>query len=238
MGKKDDVYQYWISQIPKLASLTSPAEFLQQGTMMKEGKLKYEIVDEFYDNILIEISLIMGIVHICLSLLRYLPSNWSGVGWLGFIIGGYFFFPYLLHATSIVNFCGIISKGAAEEVGLQLLIGGVVVACLLALIQHRMHGLHEIAKSIQIFADVLSYLRLYALGLAAMIMANTFNDLGLSVGFAAGFFILLIGHGVNMLIGIMAGVIHGLRLNFIEWYHYSFEGGGKIFKPLKILKVR
>jgi len=31
----------------------------------------------------------------------------------------------------------------------------------------------------------------------------------------------------------MSGVIHGLRLNFIEWYHYSFEGDGKLFNPLK-----
>jgi V/A-type H+-transporting ATPase subunit I len=31
----------------------------------------------------------------------------------------------------------------------------------------------------------------------------------------------------------MGGVIHGLRLNFLEWYHYSFEGGGKRFNPLK-----
>ncbi|EPP35519.1 putative V-type sodium ATP synthase subunit I domain protein [Chlamydia psittaci 84-8471/1] len=31
----------------------------------------------------------------------------------------------------------------------------------------------------------------------------------------------------------MGGVIHGLRLNFIEWYHYSFDGGGKLLHPLK-----
>jgi len=34
----------------------------------------------------------------------------------------------------------------------------------------------------------------------------------------------------------MGGVIHGLRLNFIEWYHYSFDGDGKLFDPLKLLK--
>jgi V/A-type H+-transporting ATPase subunit I len=35
----------------------------------------------------------------------------------------------------------------------------------------------------------------------------------------------------------MGGTIHGLRLNFLEWYHYSFEGGGKPFDPLRKLKV-
>jgi V/A-type H+-transporting ATPase subunit I len=89
---------------------------------------------------------------------------------------------------------------------------------------------------IQVFADVLSYLRLYALALAGMIMATTFNDMGMTVGLLGGFIVILAGHAVNILLGIMAGVIHGLRLNFIEWYHFSFDGGGRLFKPLKLLK--
>jgi V/A-type H+-transporting ATPase subunit I len=80
-------------------------------------------------------------------------------------------------------------------------------------------------------------LRLYALGLAGSIMAATFNNVGAAVGFAAGVLVVLLGHGVNILLGTMSGVIHGLRLNFIEWYHYSFDGGGKLFNPLMKHKV-
>ena len=43
---------------------------------------------------------------------------------------------------------------------------------------------------------------------------------------------------MNLGLGLMSGIIHGLRLNFLEWYHYCFEGGGRLFKPLKRLKTK
>jgi V/A-type H+-transporting ATPase subunit I len=114
---------------------------------------------------------------------------------------------------------------------------GVVFAVVAALIQEKWAGAAEILTAIQVFADALSYLRLYALGMASMIMAVTFNQLGEMVGLTLGIFIIIIGHAVNIAVGLMGGVIHGLRLNFLEWYHYSFEGGGKAFNPLKIIKL-
>ena len=100
----------------------------------------------------------------------------------------------------------------------------------------------SIAKVIELFADILSYLRLYALGLAGMILASTFNDMGLglmeSFGVIVGSIVIVVGHMINIVVGIMGGTIHGLRLNFIEWYHHCFEGGGKLFQPLKLLTKR
>ena len=151
------------------------------------------------------------------------------------------FFPSMMNgATSIFNFLGWIPKKAGSEIGMQLVYIGIGVAWILALVQHKKKGIEEPLKCMQIFADVLSYLRLYALSLAGIIMASTFNQLarevGNSFGYVFGFFIIVLGHMLNMTIGIMGGVIHGLRLNFLEWYHYSFDGGGKIFNPLKIIK--
>ena len=54
---------------------------------------------------------------------------------------------------------------------------------------------------VQVFADVLSYLRLYALGLAGSIMASTFNDIGQDVGLLIGWIVILFGHSVNILLG-------------------------------------
>ena len=104
-------------------------------------------------------------------------------------------------------------------------------------IQKRLHGLDEILRVINVFADVMSYLRIYALSLAGLIMASTFNNIAAKSPIYAGIFIILVGHTVNLVIAIQGGIIHGLRLNFIEWYHYSFEGGGKLFNPLKLLKL-
>ncbi|MEX0961572.1 MAG: V-type ATP synthase subunit I [Simkaniaceae bacterium] len=236
MEKRDDVYEEWVNKIPDLASAKTGEEFLLKGKLMKEGVLKYVVIDEFNQNLFLEFSLLIGVIHIALSLFRYLRRDIANLGWISFMIGGYLFFPSMLKATSLFHFLHVIDKQSAKEIGYQMLFFGIGFSVITALIQHRLKGIAEITKVIQIFSDVLSYLRLYALGLAGMIMASTFNSIGGGAQFFFGVFILLIGHAVNMTLGIMGGVIHGLRLNFLEWYHYSFDGGGKLFNPLRYLK--
>jgi V/A-type H+-transporting ATPase subunit I len=53
------------------------------------------------------------------------------------------------------------------------------------------------------------------------------------VGFIPAVLILIFGHSINLLLGIMGGVVHGLRLNFLEWYRWSFEGDGLMFKHFR-----
>ncbi len=232
---QDADYQEWVKAIPALAKAKTPESFLLQGHEIKQGKLQYTVMNSVQDGLIMEFALLIGMLHIALSLLRSVRRDLSHLGWVCAIFGGYLYFPALLHTTSSVHALGLMSKVATEQVGLQLLLGGIAVAILLALIQHRWKGLASIAKSIEIFADILSYLRLYALGLAGMILASTFNSMGEKVGFVFGFLIILVGHGLNIVLGIMGGIIHGLRLNFIEWYHHSFEGGGRLFNPLRRL---
>ena len=114
---------------------------------------------------------------------------------------------------------------------------GLILAVGIAIFRHKLLGLLEASNLIQIFGDVLSYLRLYALGLAGSLLTATMLDLAASVPFVFGLIILLLGHAVNIVLGIMGGIIHGLRLNFLEWYHYSFEGGGRMFNPLRKQKI-
>jgi V/A-type H+/Na+-transporting ATPase subunit I len=239
VSQKDDVYMYWVHEIPAVAQAKNGQEFLSLAVVKKPGgEVKYPAYSTFSDNILLEISLMLGVIHISLSLLRYLNRNWAGIGWVAFLIGGYLYFPSILNATSMVNFLGWVDKNVAHDIGDQLLYSGIGVAVVLALIQKRLKGLAEIMNVVQVFADVLSYLRLYALALAGSIMAATFNEIGAMIGLVGGFAIIILGHGVNILLGLMAGVIHGLRLNFIEWYHYSFDGGGRLLKPLMLLKSK
>jgi V/A-type H+-transporting ATPase subunit I len=234
----DDVYQFWASKFPEVSSATNGYEFIHAAVEKKDGIIRYDALDTFTDYILLEFSLLIGVIHLSFSFLRYLPRHWAGLGWLAFMIGGYLYFPSMLHATSLLNFTGLIDKETATKVGLQLIYCGIGLALVLSLIQKRLKGLGEISTLVQVFADVLSYLRLYALGLAGASMAATFNDMGMAVGLLFGWVIILFGHAVNILLGIMAGMIHGLRLNFIEWYHYSFEGGGRLLKPLMRLKAK
>lgn len=118
-------------------------------------------------------------------------------------------------------------------VGYYVTFIGLGVAILGGVIQRGLRGLDEITAVIQVFSDVLSYLRLYALSLAGAMVGNTVMVMSERFSPAVGILIIIFGHTVNIALSIMGGVIHGLRLNFIEWYHYSFNGGGKLLHPLK-----
>jgi len=238
LKNQDDVYQFWLKRFPNISKASSGKEMLEIATEQKKKVMTYPIVDEFFSNIMLEFILVVGIVHISLGFLRFLRRNIAGLGWIFFLIGGYFFFPSILHATTIPEFMGWISKPVSSALGLQFLYIGVGFAVILGFIQHRLKGLGEIAHLVQVIADVLSYLRLYALSLAGAIMASTFNQEGSDLNLLLGFIVILAGHSVNMMLALGGGFIHGLRLNFIEWYHYCFDGGGRLFKPLHKLKFK
>jgi V/A-type H+-transporting ATPase subunit I len=64
------------------------------------------------------------------------------------------------------------------------------------------------------------------------------TTLGIELGVIATIFVILFGHLINISLSAMSATIHGLRLNFLEWYRFCFEGGGRLFNPLRIRKVK
>ena len=234
--QKDDVYKEIVENYPIVQKTSNPKEFLSLASKVDNNIKIYEPLEDFKKNVLLEFSLFIGVIHISFSLLRYFFRNFPSIGWVIFMIGGYLYFPSIVDATSFIHFLNILQKPLAFQIGEILLFSGLSIALILALIQKKLKGFIDLTNMIQIFADVLSYLRLYALALAGMIMAETFNNLGLKFGIGIGFIIIIFGHIINLILCVMGGVIHGLRLNFIEWYHYCFEGDGKLFNPLKLFK--
>ena len=233
--ERDAVYEHWVSTYPQLTTVTDGREILEKASSDKHGSPTYHMLEDFSGNIILETTLLIGIIHISLSFLRVVKKNVAGLGWIAFMIGGYLYFPGMLQSTSLVNFMGWLDKTLASAVGLQLIYVGLTFAVVSAMIQKGLKGCGEISSIIQIFVDVLSYLRLYALSLAAAIMASTFNQEGSTLGLIFGAIAIFLGHCINISVGLMGGIIHGLRLNFLEWYHHCFDGGGKLFKPLKKL---
>lgn len=86
------------------------------------------------------------------------------------------------------------------------------------------------------FGDVLSYLRLFALGLASTSLGLAFNDLGArasrteGVGLLLAALVLLLGHTINLGLAIMSGFVHGLRLNYIEFLRWGTTTEGRPFR--------
>jgi V/A-type H+-transporting ATPase subunit I len=236
-NRNDRTYQSWVKEYPQLTKATKGQELLFQGYTEKDGVRNYSLLAKMTDQILLEIALVIGVVHIMIGMIRYLPRNYPNIGWIIFLVGSLLYFPSYLQAPSFINYWWGVPLDRGGEIGLQLIGIGIPSAIGLSIFKNGLLGLTEVMNLIQVFADVLSYLRLYALGLSGSIVSATINDVASMLPLLLGIVLMAIGHMVNMLLGIMGGVIHGLRLNFLEWYHYSFEGGGKKFKPLEIKQI-
>ncbi len=90
---------------------------------------------------------------------------------------------------------------------------------------------------ISAFSDIISYIRLFAVGLATVEIAKSFNQMSADistgvVGIIAGILILLLGHTMNLLMGALSVIVHGVRLNMLEFSgHLGMEWTGIPYKP-------
>ena len=97
-----------------------------------------------------------------------------------------------------------------------------------------------------VIGDLLSYIRLFALGLASAILGQVFNQFAFDlapdiplVGILVTLIILLIGHGINIFMSGLGAFVHPLRLTFVEFYkNAGFIGGGKEYKPYQRVQVK
>ncbi|MDR1499756.1 MAG: ATPase [Tannerellaceae bacterium] len=93
-----------------------------------------------------------------------------------------------------------------------------------------------------LLGDTLSYIRLFAIGLAGGILGGVFNMMGVemteglpvAVRIPLMLFVLLVGHGMNIALCMISSLVHPIRLIFVEYFKNSeFEGGGTAYLPFK-----
>lgn len=179
------------------------------------------------------VSILIGMAHITLSVAiqGYRQKDFSQYGWIIVIWAGY----------ALIN--SKMGKGEDNPIAMWIMIAGLAVVFVFSSKSKNIGlriaaGVNGLLGIIQIFSDVLSYLRLFALSVATVYMSQTFNmlagDLNESIPFVGWIFaalVLILGHFINLVLAIMGGVIHGLRLNFLEWYRWCFEGDGLPYRP-------
>jgi V/A-type H+-transporting ATPase subunit I len=86
-------------------------------------------------------------------------------------------------------------------------------------------------------SDILSYARLFGMGLATGVIAMVFNKVAMMiwggvVGTTIAIVILVVGHVFNLGINTLGAYVHACRLQYIEFFGKFYEGGGVLFKPL------
>ena len=161
------------------------------------------------------------------------PAALAPLGWL-LVIGGGLLLGSQLISEGLPLWPGQVSM--VLGLGLVVLFSGYGASPLARIGQGAM-ALTRLTKA---FGDVLSYLRLFALGLASASLAAAFNDMAAGarealsgLGLLAALLILALGHGLNFVLAIASAVIHGLRLNFIEFFDWGVPDEGRLFRAFE-----
>lgn len=225
-----------INLVPDGTAVKSYYEFVGSNIPTPMGELPFQML----------LALGIGVFHICLAMIikavgytkRFgFKENIATWGWLILIVGGL-----------IVALLGVGKLISAEAIKWAVIVIGAVSA--LAIYIFNTPGRNPLINvgaglwdtynmATGILGDVLSYIRLFALGLAGGMLGAAFNDLGTMVlgdggiGWVFFILILLIGHVLNLLMSCLGAFVHPLRLNFVEYFKNSgYEGKGKTYKPL------
>lgn len=193
------------------------------------------------------LALLVGIVHICLAMMvktyqstktKGFANSLSTWGWTLLIVGG-------------VVVGGLALMGVMDKALTKWIV--IVIGCLSALGIFFLNDLHRnpllnvgsglwetYNTATGLLGDVLSYLRLYALGLAGAKLGEAFNAIGVQAlgdggaRWIAFILIVVIGHVLNIAMCVLGAFVHPLRLNFLEFFKNSgYEGSGRKYKPLQ-----
>ena len=99
-------------------------------------------------------------------------------------------------------------------------------------------GLADIYNITGVAGDLLSYIRLFALGVSSAILGLVVNEIAFSaqavpyIGILLTGLILIVGHTANLMLASLSAFVHPMRLTFVEFYkNVGFIGGGKPYQP-------
>ena len=212
--------------------------------LMLVGKL--EAGGSSYDVSMVA-AIAIGIFHICLALVikavgitkrAGIQQAISAWGWVILIVGG-------------LVVAGLALTHVLDAAATKIAIIAVGVLSVLGIFIFNKPGRNPLLNigaglwdtyqmATGILGDVLSYIRLYALGLAGGMLGAAFNNLGAMVlgenpTWQWVFFVLIIvlGHALNFAMSCLGAFVHPLRLTFVEYFKNSgYEGKGQEYQPL------
>lgn len=188
---------------------------------------------------LLSISLLIGMAHLVFGLilgfiqvakdhdLKHAVEE--KLGWILLMP----FIMWLLIQLGVIT--GFVAGGIIPMLPPPLYTGIIAgVGAVLIILGEGVIGVIELPA---ILSNILSYARLMAVGLASVELALIVNQMAKEmfssgiVGIIGGVLLLLIGHLINIMLGILGPFLHSLRLHYVEWFGKFYEGGGQRFMP-------
>lgn len=189
------------------------------------------------------LSIIFGVIQIMVGLSlgaysnlkkkAYTDAYTSHLGWLAIITG---IILYVL-GSMVLNISWIATIGSSIAIIAAIAIVVVTVLSSENKWGGLASGLYNLYGISGYVADVVSYTRLMALAVSGGSIASAFNML---VGFlppiarfTAGIFLIVALQGLNIFLSFLGAYVHGLRLQFVEFFGKFYDGGGRALKPFK-----
>ena len=206
--------------------------------------------DTAYDNTMV-FALVVGMFHICFAMVvkavcatvRYGFKNaLSAWGWLLFVGGTV--------TIATLTYLNLLDMETAKVA--FLIVSGISAIGIYLLNNIKRNVFINVGAGLWdtynmatgLMGDLLSYLRLYALGLAGGMLGGVFNSLGMQLRDGMGDFlfgipgwicfglIFVFGHGLNIGLSCLSGYVHSIRLTFVEYFKNSgYDGRGVAYKP-------
>jgi V/A-type H+-transporting ATPase subunit I len=176
----------------------------------------------------------LSIAHIWIAVLKInrIGQVIGQLGWVLFIWGNFFLASSLVAARTFPHFAFYF-----------YLIGFIMM---LFSINYREIG--EVCgfpfAVLSSFVDLLSYIRLFAVGLSGLYVAENFNKMAAGtldlpyIGMILGIIIIIFGHSLNIMLGALAVLVHGIRLNTLEFSgQLGLHWSGFLYKPFKKMEI-
>jgi len=199
---------------------------------------------------IMQFCFLLGSVQLCIAHLKNIRRDFPGlkfiaqIGWLMMVVGLYFLVMYMVVDKTrfpiptwsivliLVGFVLYFVFGNQEGNFLK----GLLASCI--------NFIPTFLGAVSCFADIISYIRLFAVGLAGAAISQTVNGMVLSmpagvVRIAGGTLLLCFGHSLNLALSILSVVVHGIRLNMLEFSnHLGMEWSGTAYKPFAMQSKR
>ena len=207
-----------ISQWPFLKALIIPQVYSFAGT-------------DAAQNFMMKLTFTIGIIHLTVARLlaagKKLPSPTAvaDIGWILILWCVYFVANQLVLGESMPAFAVyLLYAGAALVVIFANFQKNIIKGFLISLGDLPLNIISS-------FSDIVSYIRLFAVGIATVTVAASFNDMA---GGITAPIVLILGHGLNIILAMMSVLVHGVRLNMLEFSgHLGQEWSGKEYKPFR-----
>jgi V/A-type H+-transporting ATPase subunit I len=199
---------------------------------------KLKIIDMMNFDLMMQISILAGVFHLVVANavtawhFRHTIRAVVPTAWVFIFLGAVAIWQAASHGEPLTFL---------KPVGIATLALGLIGVVLFnspegPLWKRLLKGFGGLTGLSNAFGDALSYLRLFALGLASASLAGTFNTMAGQVkealpgiGILFALLIALLGHTLNFVLSLSSGFIHGLRLNFIEFFRWSISEEGQPF---------